>query len=199
MSIADKTTETPDLIETAPTGNVTQHSLKGVKIAMDIRKYRVTHSNYYSNFRHHSLDNTIESGYNLYMKISELGEFGLIELISGKVGKTSGDTVLIGIGDDAACWRAECMQPATTDTLIEDIHFIFKNISWRELGWKAMAVNLSDIAAMGGRPRYALVSLGIPAVTETEDIVELYKGMTELAKKYDVRIVGGDMVVHPQL
>jgi len=131
------------------------------------------------------------------MKISNLGEFGLIELVAKTVGKTSGGKVLIGIGDDAACWKAEGLQLATTDTLIDGIHFDFKDITWRELGWKAMAANLSDIAAMGGRPLYALVSLGIPAETETDDIIELYKGMIELAKKYYVRIVGGDTVASP--
>ena len=131
------------------------------------------------------------------MKVSESGEFGLIELIAKTVGKTSGGKVLIGIGDDAACWRAEGLQIATIDTLIEDIHFDFKNITWRELGWKSMAVNLSDIAAMGGRPLYALVSLGIPRDTETESIVDLYKGMLELAKKHEVRIIGGDTVASP--
>ncbi len=131
------------------------------------------------------------------MKVHDTGEFGLIELIAKTVGKTSGGKVLIGIGDDAACWRAEGLQIATIDTLIEDIHFNFKNITWHELGWKSMAVNLSDIAAMGGRPLYALVSLGIPGDTETESIVDLYKGMLELAKKFEVRIIGGDTVGSP--
>jgi thiamine-monophosphate kinase len=139
----------------------------------------------------------MESGYNLDMKVSKLGEFGLIELIAKTVGRTGGDTVIIGIGDDAACWRAEGLQLATTDTLIEDIHFDLKNITWRELGWKSMAVNLSDIAAMGGRPLYALVSLGIPIDTEAESVVDLYKGMIELAKKFEVRIIGGDTVAAP--
>ena len=131
------------------------------------------------------------------MKVSESGEFGLIELIAKTVGKTGGDKVLIGIGDDAACWRAEGLQIATIDTLIEDIHFNFKNITWRELGWKSMAVNLSDIAAMGGRPLYALVSLGIPGDTEVESVIDLYKGMLEMAKKFEVRIIGGDTVGSP--
>jgi thiamine-monophosphate kinase len=131
------------------------------------------------------------------MKVHEAGEFGLIEMIAKTVGKTGGGKLLIGIGDDAACWRAEGLQIATIDTLIEDIHFNFKNITWRELGWKSMAVNLSDIAAMGGRPHYALVSLGITGDTETESVVDLYKGMLELAKKFEVQIIGGDTVAAP--
>ena len=131
------------------------------------------------------------------MKISELGEFRLIEMIAKTVGKPGGDAVLIGIGDDAACWRARGLQLATTDTLIEGVHFNLKHSTWRELGWKSMAVNLSDIAAMGGKPRYALVTLGLPSDTKVADIINLYKGMTELARKFDVQIIGGDMVGAP--
>jgi thiamine-monophosphate kinase len=131
------------------------------------------------------------------MKISELGEFGLIEMIAKTVAKPSGDALLIGIGDDAACWRARGLQLATTDTLIQGVHFDLKHITWRELGWKSMAVNLSDIAAMGGQPLYALVTLGLPGDIEVESIIELYKGMAELARKFDVQIVGGDMVGAP--
>jgi thiamine-monophosphate kinase len=131
------------------------------------------------------------------MKICELGEFGLIEMIAKTAGKPGGDEVLIGIGDDAACWRARGLQLATTDTLIEGIHFDLRHITWRELGWKSIAVNLSDIAAMGGRPRYALVTLGLPGDIEVDNIIELYKGMAKLARKFDVQIVGGDMVGAP--
>ena len=131
------------------------------------------------------------------MKISELGEFKLIELISKTIGKTGGGRLLMGIGDDAACWKANGLQLATTDTLIEGVHFNLKYITWAELGWKAMAVNLSDIAAMGGRPLYALVSLGVPADTEVENVTELYRGMVEQSKKFKVRIVGGDSVASP--
>ena len=131
------------------------------------------------------------------MKISELGEFGLIEMVAKTVGVPDGDALLIGIGDDAACWRAQGLQLATTDTLIEGIHFDLRHITWRELGWKSMAVNLSDIAAMGGQPRYAMVTLGLPGDIEVENIIELYKGMAKLARKFDVQIVGGDMVGAP--
>ena len=133
----------------------------------------------------------------MIMKVSELGEFKLIELIAKTIGRTGGGRLLMGIGDDAACWKAKGLQLATTDALIEGVHFDLKNITWSELGWKAMAVNLSDIAAMGGRPLYALVSLGVPADTVVENIIELYRGMLELAKKFKVRIVGGDTVSSP--
>ncbi len=106
--------------------------------------------------------------------------------------------MLIGIGDDAACWRTEAsLQLATSDTLIQDVHFTLSTITWRALGWKALAVNLSDIAAMGGLPQYALVSLGLPEDTEVESVAELYEGMKELACLFDVAIVGGDVVGAP--
>jgi thiamine-monophosphate kinase len=132
------------------------------------------------------------------MKLSELGEFGLIDLLAAIVGAPQTDDVLIGIGDDAACWRAASgLHLATTDSLIEDVHFTLSTTTWRELGWKALAVNLSDIAAMGGIPRFALVSLGLPVDTDVADVEELYRGMAELARVFNVVIVGGDVVKSP--
>jgi len=131
------------------------------------------------------------------MKVSDLGEFGLIELLAKIVGTAGGD-VLVGIGDDAACWRTDAsIQLATTDALIQDVHFTLSTTTWRELGWKALAVNLSDIAAMGGWPKYALVSLGLPGDTEVEQVAELYEGMMELARLFHVAIVGGNVVASP--
>ena len=69
--------------------------------------------------------------------------------------------------------------------------------SWNELGWKALATNLSDIAAMGGLPRYALVSLALPGHTEVENVTALYRGMIELAQQFEVAIVGGDTTSAP--
>jgi thiamine-monophosphate kinase len=132
------------------------------------------------------------------MKASELGEFGLIELLAEIVAKSRGEALLVDIGDDAAAWRTEAaIQLATTDALIQDVHFTLSTITWRELGWKALAVNLSDIAAMGGVPKYALVSLGLPGDTEVEHVTQLYDGMVELARRYDVAIAGGNIAVAP--
>jgi thiamine-monophosphate kinase len=127
------------------------------------------------------------------MKVSELGEFGLIDLLAKMVSQTSQQQLVLGIGDDAAVWQADrSIQLATVDSLIQDIHFSLGVISWEELGWKALAANLSDIAAMGGVPRYALVSLALPGTTEVEEVSALYRGMTELAKQFEVAIIGGD-------
>jgi len=131
------------------------------------------------------------------VKVSELGEFGLIQLFQRIVG-SPGDDVVVGIGDDAAVWRSNAtLQVATTDALIENVHFTLGHTSWRELGWKALAVNLSDIAAMGGRPKCALVSLGLPSDTDVEGLAELYEGMVELARLFNVDIAGGDVVAAP--
>jgi thiamine-monophosphate kinase len=69
--------------------------------------------------------------------------------------------------------------------------------TWREVGWKALAVNLSDIAAMGGKPQYALVSLALPGDTEVADMTELYQGMAEIAHLFEVAIAGGNVASAP--
>jgi thiamine-monophosphate kinase len=128
------------------------------------------------------------------MKVSELGEFGLIDLLAKMVGGGQDEHLLIGIGDDAAAWQGDAsIQLATVDSFIQDVHFPSGLASWNELGWKAMAVNLSDIAAMGGLPRYALVSLALPDNTEVDDVTTLYTGMLELAQQFGVAIIGGDI------
>jgi thiamine-monophosphate kinase len=133
------------------------------------------------------------------MKVSELGEFGLIDLLAKMADSTrnnqkaSWQQLIIGIGDDAAAWRSDAStQLATIDSFIQDIHFSLGTTSWEDLGWKAIAVNLSDIAAMGGIPRYALVSLALPGHTEVADVITLYQGMIELAQRFEVAIIGGD-------
>ncbi|MFC2045171.1 thiamine-phosphate kinase [Chloroflexota bacterium] len=127
------------------------------------------------------------------MKVSELGEFGLINLLAEMTGKLEDKRLLVGIGDDAAAWKsATSTQLATIDSFTEGIHFPPGIASWEELGWKALAVNLSDIAAMGGIPSYALVSISLPDDTEVEDVTALYHGMMELAKQSGTVIAGGD-------
>jgi thiamine-monophosphate kinase len=128
------------------------------------------------------------------MKVSELGEFGLIDLLAKMAGVGQDEHLLIGIGDDAAAWRGDdSIQLATVDSFIQDVHFPSGIASWQELGWKALAVNLSDIAAMGGLPRYALVSLALPEDTEVDDVTALYTGMLDLAQQHGVAIIGGDV------
>jgi thiamine-monophosphate kinase len=126
------------------------------------------------------------------MKVSELGEFGLIDLLA-KMAPLRDERLLIGTGDDAAAWQSDgSIELATVDSFIQDVHYPSGIVHWPELGGKALAVNLSDIAAMGGLPRYALVSLALPPDTEVDNVTALYNGMLRLAGEYGVTIVGGD-------
>jgi thiamine-monophosphate kinase len=132
------------------------------------------------------------------MKVSELGEFGLIDLLAKMVNSSPGSQtarqqLIIGIGDDAAAWQGDVStQLATVDSLIQDVHFSLDTAPWDELGWKALAVNLSDIAAMGGTPTYALVSVALPDHTEVDNVTAMYNGMIELAQQFGVALAGGD-------
>jgi len=131
------------------------------------------------------------------MKVSELGEFGLIELLSEIVSGEKGTRIVLGIGDDAAAWRSDdSILLATTDTMVQGVHFTARS-TWRELGWKAIAINLSDIAAMGGTPQYALVALSLPGDAEVDDITQLYHGLAEAANQFDVAVVGGNISSAP--
>ena len=101
--------------------------------------------------------------------------------------------VLLGIGDDAAVVddRAGHKTLLCTDTLMEGVHFTRETATPSQIGRKALAVNLSDIAAMGGVPQYALVSVCVPKGSSSI-LNELYRGLWELADEFDVAVVGGD-------
>lgn len=138
------------------------------------------------------------------MKTSDLGEFGLIERITSVLAQsevaTHSDRLAMSIGDDAAVWiENDHALIATTDTLVAGVHFVPDKTGWRDLGWKALAVNVSDIAAMGGEPEMALVTLALPPDTVVEDIEELYKGLAEASGAMSVAIAGGDIVRSPTL
>jgi len=133
------------------------------------------------------------------MKLQEIGEFGLIDLIKQGTINDPG-SIVAGIGDDAAVIRPhpQHLQLLTTDMLVEDIHFSLKTTTPWQLGYKAMAVNFSDIAAMGGRPRHAVVAVAIPPVLTVEFIINMYDGMKAICKEYGVNIAGGDTVASRQ-
>lgn len=140
------------------------------------------------------------------VKLSEFGEFALIELIHDITGKfkniqqTSWQQLLIGIGDDTAAWQGDNhIQLATTDSMVQGTHFDLNNITWEELGWKAMAVNLSDIAAMGGTPKYALLSVALPGELEVENVAQFCHSTASLAAKFGVAIVGGNVSTAPNI
>ena len=139
------------------------------------------------------------------MRISELGEFGLIALVqrwtqAGASPANSQFQLTVDNGDDAAAvtFRSSPITELyTTDTMVDGIHFTATTTPWRDLGWKAIASNISDVAAMGGQPGVALITLGLPPDTAVSAIEELYAGMTEICRDFEARIVGGDLVRSP--
>ncbi|MEI8175703.1 MAG: thiamine-phosphate kinase [Candidatus Omnitrophota bacterium] len=125
------------------------------------------------------------------MKLKNIGEFGLIARIAGGI-KTD-RSVVKGIGDDCAVmkWTAGKYLLATVDMLIEDRHF--RRSQPPELvGWKAVCCGVSDIAAMGGVPRWALISCGLPKELPLSYTDGLYRGINKAARAFGLTIVGGD-------
>ncbi|MFC4766876.1 thiamine-phosphate kinase [Effusibacillus consociatus] len=129
------------------------------------------------------------------MNLREVGEFGLIERLRDKLNPAD-DTVIVGIGDDAAVlsYDAKSYVVMTTDMLVEGVHFREDTIDFRSLGWKSLAASFSDIAAMGGIPRHAAVSLAIPPSYEIESLEQLYEGIAEICSEFQAHVVGGDIV-----
>ena len=127
------------------------------------------------------------------LKISDIGEFDLIESIKDGCLYSPGK-VMKGIGDDCAVFGPYDgnLHLITTDMLVEDVHFILGKVDPEDLGQKAIAVNLSDIAAMGGTPLHGVVSIAIPKSTHVSTIHMIYHGMKEMCRKYHVNILGGD-------
>lgn len=127
------------------------------------------------------------------MKISDLGEFGLIRRIASRFNRDLPEG-LTGIGDDCAVipWTKRDCLLVTTDLLIEDTHFIVSGIRPEDLGAKALAVNLSDIAAMGGRPLWAFLSLGLPEDTDVRWLDAFFKGLRKCARDHETQLLGGD-------
>lgn len=127
------------------------------------------------------------------MKLTDIGEFGFIDRFARKF-----DHMIkapdMGIGDDCAILSLNESESHvfTTDLLIENIHFLKDKISAWELGYKSLAVNLSDVASMGARPIYSFLSLGIPKDTEVAYLDTFLSGYKALSEKYRVPLMGGD-------
>ena len=133
------------------------------------------------------------------MKLKELGEFRFIDRITaGCLVRKEG--VIKAIGDDCCVFRTpeNRVTLLTTDMLVEDIHFLRHAITPYDLGRKSLAVNISDIAAMGGIPGEAVISIAIPGTIEVEYLDQLYEGMKSMARQFDVNLLGGDTTSSPQ-
>jgi len=125
--------------------------------------------------------------------LSEVGEFGFIDRIN-RLMISRPEGIIQGIGDDASVFEppSGSVLLITTDMLVEGVHFLLGSTSFRLLGRKSLAVNLSDMAAMGAEPLDAYVSLAVPEKLSLEDLQELYEGLREMAWEHRVNILGGD-------
>ena len=130
------------------------------------------------------------------MKLSDFGgETALINLIRDRFSAPVVDDLVLSVGDDAALLDtgAESLLIVTTDLLVEGTHFRMDIIEPYLLGWKSVAVNISDVAAMGGEPTYAFVSIGLPDL-EVSIVENIYEGMRDVSAAFGSAIAGGDTV-----
>lgn len=125
--------------------------------------------------------------------LSSLGEFGLINVLARNL-PVSGE-VIVGIGDDTAVMKcgSKKYMLLTTDMIAEDAHFK-RSDSPVLIGQKAMSCNISDVAAMGGVPKFAVISIGLPKGLSVEYVAKIYQGLEKRAREFGVMIVGGDTI-----
>jgi thiamine-monophosphate kinase len=131
-------------------------------------------------------------------RVADIGEFKLLARIRKELADPDSQVVL-GVGDDAAAFKLphNKLGLLSSDLLLEGVHFDLGYTTSYQLGQKALAVNLSDIAAMGGVARYALVNMALPGETALELVDGFYQGVNDSAKRYSVNIIGGDTSVSP--
>ena len=145
------------------------------------------------------------SPYNEFMLVRDIGEFELIALLEFRIRERNrvqienlrplGVEVELEIGDDAAAWiQRGTRVVSTTDTMVEGVHFKTGATPWMNLGWKAMASNLSDVGSMGCSPTFALVTLGLRGDIPVDGLQEMYDGMMEACEYAGGAIIGGDVV-----
>lgn len=127
------------------------------------------------------------------MNVGTIGEIGLIKRLTRDIRLDR--SVVKGAGDDTAviAWTAKKYLLYTCDMLVEGVHFKRAAATPFQIGWKALGRNISDIAAMGGIPRYAIVSIALPSGISVSFVDGIYKGMKKLASRFGVNIVGGDV------
>src|SRR5262249_12762352 len=124
------------------------------------------------------------------------GEAVLVDRIRRRAPLPKGSELVVGIGDDCAIFRPRGSRDDllfTTDLLVEDVHFRRATHRPEDVGWKALARGLSDIAAMGGEPRFCLLSLAVAPWTDSRWIDRFYKGLLKIASEYGTPLAGGDL------
>jgi thiamine-monophosphate kinase len=135
------------------------------------------------------------------VNVAALGERALLARIRTRLGSAAGphEGLVLGIGDDAAVVRPgrNGLTVLTVDAQVEGVHFEWGLSAPADIGARALAVNLSDLAAMGARPRWALVSLMLPGTLAVGDVEDLIGGLAELALRYGVAVVGGNVAQTP--
>lgn len=136
------------------------------------------------------------------LTVQDIGEFGLIERLTEALPsevRAAGE-LPVGVGDDAAVWRPDAGEDVaiTTDSLVEGVHFRLDWTDWESLGHKMLAVNVSDLAAMGAAPKLAVITLGLRGDERVRDLEALYRGLGELALRHGMTVAGGDVVRSPQ-
>lgn len=134
-------------------------------------------------------------------RVRDIGEFGLIALLGEALPADvrSGESLDLGIGDDAAVWTPTPGERVviTTDSLVEEIHFRHDWTDWESLGENMLAVNISDLAAMGAAPKVAVITLGLRGDERIDDLLALYRGLGAVARRHGMAIAGGDIVRSP--
>lgn len=133
------------------------------------------------------------------MEIGRIGEFALIASIRRRMEGKYPPEVALGIGDDCAVLRPQEGMDwvITTDTQVEDVHFRRAWLTPYQIGWRAMAVNLSDLAAMGAQPFAALAALTLPAATEETFFDQILHGLCDLGLRFDCPLIGGNLARDP--
>jgi thiamine-monophosphate kinase len=124
------------------------------------------------------------------------GELNWIERIRRRVALPQGGSIALGIGDDCAIYRAPGSVEDllfTTDLLVEEVHFRRETHSAADVGWKALARGLSDLAAMGGDPRFCLLSLALPPWADSKWVDRFYGGLLRLSARAGAPLIGGDL------
>lgn len=127
--------------------------------------------------------------------MTQLDEFGMIRHLTQRLTQ-SNRGVRTGIGDDAAVLiqEADTDQLITTDAMVEGVHFLPATMRWSDVGYKCVAVSVSDIAAMGGTARHVVLSVALSKNVELADLEALYDGVSDACQAYDCSVVGGDVV-----